>query len=138
MRQLAIFSIRLAAIAGSIRSANINCFGSNFDANAQLLKRCNYNTAVRIRATLRGRMSRKFDAIIMLAICRFQSLSFRVGECPLVIKQVTFKRHGYHARNYASEDFRLELRKLRVTPRSFGVSMGAYEPEFRIHDFFYR
>jgi len=34
------------------------------------LKRRNYNTAERIRATLRGRTLRKFDAIIMLAIGR--------------------------------------------------------------------
>ena len=40
----------------------------------RLLKRRNYNTAKRIRETLRGRTFRKFDAIIMLAYWPFAAV----------------------------------------------------------------
>ena len=50
-----------------------SCFG--FDVSKRLLKRCNYNTAVRICATLLGRTLRKSDAFIMLAIGRLLPLA---------------------------------------------------------------
>ena len=50
----------------------------------RLLKRRNYNTAERIRATLRGRTLRKFDAIIMLAVGRYLLYATTKADGPVL------------------------------------------------------